>query len=90
MGKSPVVKLETLVSAYTGQIRGKVRACMKNKDPNTTRAIHLEVLTSLSADVFITALLRFCARRGSPKRIRSDQGTNMIGANRELQRASAS
>ena len=56
----------------------------------TTRAIHLEVLGSLSADSFIAALTRFTGRRGPPKRIRSDNGTNMIGACRELKEAVSS
>ena len=52
-----------------------------------TRAIHLEVLASLDADAFINAMTRFSSRRGPPSRIRSDNGTNMIGANRELRDA---
>jgi hypothetical protein len=48
------------------------------------RAIHLEKLHTLDADSFINALVRFCARRGVPGKIRSDNGTNFVGAEREL------
>ena len=52
-----------------------------------TRAIHIEVVFSLDIDSFIHALERFMARRGEPKEIWSDNGTNFVGAQRELQRA---
>ena len=50
------------------------------------RAIHIEVATSLDSSSFINCLQRFIARRGKPKTIRSDNGSNFIGANAELQR----
>ncbi|XP_035232679.1 uncharacterized protein LOC118204473 [Stegodyphus dumicola] len=43
------------------------------------RAIHLEIVTSLSADCCALALRRFIARRGRPTVIYSDNGTNFIG-----------
>ncbi|XP_062709477.1 uncharacterized protein LOC134288485 [Aedes albopictus] len=51
----------------------------------TVRAIHLEVVASLSTDSCKKAIRRFIARRGSPLEIYSDNGTNFVGANRELQ-----
>ena len=48
------------------------------------RAIHIEIAHSLESDAFINCLTRFIARRGRPKRIRSDNGTNFVGADREL------
>ena len=48
------------------------------------RAVHLEVDHSLEADSFIMALRRFQSRRGNPVRILSDNGTNFVGAEREL------
>ena len=51
---------------------------------STSRAIHLEVCHSLTTDSCINAIRRFVARRGSVELIRSDNGTNLVGAEREL------
>lgn len=51
------------------------------------RAIHIEVAPSLDTDSFINALRRFIARRGQVQELRSDNGTNFIGAERELRTA---
>ncbi|XP_072946158.1 uncharacterized protein [Epargyreus clarus] len=56
----------------------------------TTRAVHVELAASLSTDSMIQALRRMAARRGMPKTIFSDNGTNFVGANKELQEALAS
>ncbi|XP_055614976.1 uncharacterized protein LOC129761285 [Toxorhynchites rutilus septentrionalis] len=50
----------------------------------TIRAIHLEMAASLSTDACKKAIRRFIARRGSPQEIYSDNGTNFVGASREL------
>ena len=52
-----------------------------------TRAVHVEVADSMSTDSFINALRRFVARRGPVSVIRSDKGTNFIGAEKELKTA---
>ena len=52
----------------------------------STRAVHIEVACSLSTDSFICAFRRFLARRGPVKVIRSDQGTNLVGAKREMKK----
>ena len=57
---------------------GLILTCM------TIRAVHLEVLPSLTSDAFIDGLRRFVARRGVPERLFSDNGTNFVGACREL------
>ena len=43
-----------------------------------SRALHLEVANSLTADSFINAYRRFVGRQGPVRQIRSDQGTNFI------------
>ncbi|KAK7891083.1 hypothetical protein WMY93_023046 [Mugilogobius chulae] len=50
----------------------------------STRAIHIEVVESLSTSSFINALRRFFSLRGPAKKLRSDRGTNFIGAYNEL------
>lgn len=54
-----------------------------------TRAVHLELVSSLSTEAFIASLRRFIARRGRPSDIYSDCGTNFVGANRELRELTA-
>ena len=54
-----------------------------------SRAVHIELAGTLETDSFICALKRFISRRGKPKKIRSDNGTNFRGAERELKEALA-
>ena len=50
----------------------------------TTRAIHIEVVPSSDMDSFLNVFYRFMAHRGEPEVGRSDNGTNLAGADREL------
>ena len=52
-----------------------------------TRAVHIEVAHSLDTSSFINCLRRFVARRGQVSEIRSDNGSNFVGAERELTQA---
>ena len=52
-----------------------------------SRAIHLEVSSSLDTDSCINALRRFICRRGQVTSIRTDNGTNFVGAQKELRAA---
>ena len=52
-----------------------------------SKAIHLELATSLESDCFINVFRRFVNRRGSPKFMYSDNGTNFVGAEREIRQA---
>ncbi|XP_069105757.1 uncharacterized protein [Argopecten irradians] len=45
-----------------------------------TRAVHIEVVEEMSTSSFINALRRFIAIRGNVKELRSDRGTNFVGA----------
>ena len=53
----------------------------------SSRAVHLEALDDMSTDAFINALRCFIAIRGSVRELRSDQGTNFVGAKHELKEA---
>ena len=72
---------------YTKQGRGKTRhkrylclfTCLG------TRAVHLEVAYGLDTDSFLNAFFRMMSRRGLPKNVLSDNGTNFVGANNELE-----
>ncbi|KAM4588914.1 uncharacterized protein PAE49_003301 [Odontesthes bonariensis] len=50
----------------------------------STRAVHFELIESMTTDSFINALRRFFAIRGPAKLLRSDRGTNFVGACKEL------
>jgi hypothetical protein len=50
-----------------------------------SRAVHLEVSQTLDTDSCINAIRRFVARRGPVKKMWSDNGTNLVGASREIQ-----
>ena len=46
----------------------------------TTRSTHIEVLEDMSSSCFINSLRRFKALRGPVKILRSDRGSNFVGA----------
>ena len=54
---------------------------------HSSRAIHCEVLHSLTADSFINSCRRLMSRRGKVERFVMDQGTNFRGAERQLSEA---
>ncbi|XP_041455129.1 uncharacterized protein LOC121407938 [Lytechinus variegatus] len=60
---------------------GVVFTCM------TSRAIHIEVAESLETSSCIDAIRRMISRRGPIKKLFSDNGTNLVGAQAELKRA---
>ncbi|XP_065372164.1 uncharacterized protein LOC135964036 [Calliphora vicina] len=49
-----------------------------------TKAIHLEAVSNLSTPAFLAAFSRFVARRGCPRDMYSDNGTNFVGASKVL------
>ncbi|XP_033314525.1 uncharacterized protein LOC117213269 [Bombus bifarius] len=50
-----------------------------------TKAVHVELVSDLTTDAFLAALRRFISRRGYCATILTDNGTNFVGANRQLQ-----
>ena len=51
-----------------------------------TRAVHLEITHSLNTQSCLQALQRFIGRRGLPRDVYSDNGSNFVGAARELKK----
>ena len=49
-----------------------------------TKAVHIEVVSDQTTAAFVSALRRFCSRRGRPRDIFSDNGRNFKGAHHEL------
>ena len=75
-GPIDIKRGRSLVKRY-----GVIFTCM------ASRAVHLEVAHTLDTDSCIHALRRFICRRGQVSSLRSDNGTNFIGAERELREA---
>ena len=53
----------------------------------SSRAVHIECNCSLETGSFIQALRRFVTRRGNIRVLRSDNGSNFVGAQKELEKA---
>lgn len=49
-----------------------------------TKAVHLEVVSDLTTDVFLAALKRLIARRGRPDQMYSDNATTFVGARKQI------
>lgn len=73
-GPWSVVTRRTRGGAANSKRWGILFTCM------TTRAVHIEVVEDMSSSSFINAFKRFVSIRGPVKQIRSDRGTNFIGA----------
>ena len=55
-----------------------------------TRAVYLDISCDYSTDSFLQVLRRFASFRGWPRKIISDQGTQLVGASNELKAIIAS
>ena len=51
----------------------------------STKAVHIEVVSDLTTEAFLETLKRFTSRRGLPRSIHTDNGTNFVGARNDLQ-----
>ncbi|KAG7198908.1 hypothetical protein KM043_015726 [Ampulex compressa] len=54
-----------------------------------TKAIHIELVADMTTESFLGCLKRFMSRRRKPAHIYSDNGSNFVGANRELRELTA-
>ena len=50
----------------------------------TVRAVHIEIVPKLDTDCCLNAIMRIIARRGKPVKMISDNGTNFVGAEKDL------
>ena len=49
-----------------------------------TRAVHLEPVSDLTTEAFLASLRCFVARRGLPRDLHTDNGSNFLGAKHDL------
>ncbi|XP_062708969.1 uncharacterized protein LOC134288366 [Aedes albopictus] len=96
MAPLPPARLQAFVRAFTyvgvdyfGPVhvkvgRSQVKRWVAVFTCLTVRAVHLELVHSLSTESCIMAVRRFVARRGPPAEIYSDNGTCFQGASRDL------
>ena len=54
-----------------------------------TTAVHIELVTDWSKESCILALKQFISRRGLPEKLFSDNGSNFIGARKDLMKVRA-
>ncbi|CAK9795156.1 hypothetical protein ANTPLA_LOCUS1384 [Anthophora plagiata] len=64
--------------------KGKIKSYVAVFVCFTTRAVHLELVTDLTTETCLEAIKRFCARRGKPTNVYSDNATNFIGVKNEI------
>ena len=72
------------------EVKGEVQKRIRGKGYgillvcDSSRAVHAEIAQDFSTDAFLQVLRRFGCMRGWPKRIHSDNGTQLVGATKEL------
>ena len=71
-----------LVKQGRGKVKLKLYLCLFAG--MNTRAVHLGMAYGLDTDSFMNAFYKMTSRRGFPAQVTSDNGTNFIGAEREL------
>lgn len=74
--------LEVAIGRRVEKRWGMLATCM------TTRAVHIEIVHTLSTNSCVMAIRNMMARRGLPNHIYCDRGTNFVGTNSELTRIS--
>ena len=56
----------------------------------TCRGVHIELMPGMDTSSFRNALQRFIAIRGTPRRLRSDQGTNFVSSRTQMEQEKVS
>ena len=99
MSELPVVRIEDNVTPFTNNgvdyfgpfsiklFRRTVKRWICLFTCLSVRAVHMEIVQSLDTQSCLDAVHRFIARRGKPKTVISDNGTNFVGAANELKAA---
>ena len=74
------------------EIRGEVQKRTRGKcygvlfACDSSRAVHADIVQTFSTEAFLQALRRFANLRGWPRKIHSDNGTQLVGAANELKK----
>ena len=84
-GKTP---FQVIGVDYASPIKYRVKAKMEGNYKayillytcSLTLALHLDLLPSLETKEFLRSFKRFCARRGRPETLYSDNGKSFVGA----------
>ena len=72
------------------EVKGEVQKRVRGKAfglifvCDSSRAVHADIVQNFTTDAFTQALRRFSCMRGWPRRIHSDNGTQLVGAAKEL------
>ena len=72
---------------YVTQLRRKLKRYIALFTCMSSRAVHMEVTDEMTADSLINSLRRVICWRGPVRYIRTDNGSNFIGAGHELARS---
>jgi hypothetical protein len=88
-GTSPIRAFENIIIDLAGYFmirekRSQVKRYVLLISDMVFRGLHCEIIHQLDIASFLMGLERFCATRGRPKQIRSDNGTNFVGGETEL------
>ena len=98
MGQIPVDRLKPAPAwSYTSldlfgpyEIKGEVNKISRGKgfavifNCMLSRAIHLDTAVDYSTSAFLLVLRRFISMRGCPIKMRSDRGSQLVAANKEI------
>jgi hypothetical protein len=73
-----------LIKSSYARNSGKIKSYLVLFTCMTTRAVHLDLVTSLTTEAFLNVFKRFYSRRGIPRKMVSDGAGCFVGAAREL------